>query len=1060
MHNARWRLIVTMTVSVLTLTAHPGALQTPANTGFVRSLSADVPIDTTLAPGGAHTYTFAAAANDFLHIVVEEHGIDVAAAVIGRDAREIVKVESVGDDFAVNTIVAIAPVDGVFSVAVRADSNAWTEGRYRIRLQPLHAATPLDEKRIEAERIFLRARRLRLTGGAERAEALPELPRAVALFQELGDADATVKSLIEETWLEYVLGRPATYETARRTLDSARAGGGAALARALYLLALAHERRGEMADSLRLVHEAIEIARALRDRRGEVTLLNQVGVLYGRTGQGEKAIEAMERSLENARITRSRDGEAVALNNLGIAYKNFGDFQRSLDSYNAALPIVESSGNIRNLVLLLNNLGNVLQLLGESSKALTVHLRALDLSRQGLVPLEEARSLNTIGQTYYALGEFERALDYHRQALTIRRQLNDPDAIAASRLGEGRVLLRLGRHQEAEAALREALALNRDIHSEYGEPQVLETLARVKRATNRLAEAVDDARTAVDLSERLRQRITSPELRASFQERAEKSYELLIDLLQDQHAVDPTRNYAAQALIVSERARGRVLLDSMLDAHVDLRAGVDPALLERERTLEKSLNDASTQLSRALASGSGSRETAAAAVERLSGEYRDVQAQIRRASPRYASVTMPEPLDAAAIQEQVVDRDTVLLEFALGEERSWLWAVTNEALTSVPLPPRADIESAARLLHSQLAARQPRKGEKYADYTKRVVLADRAAQAQSRAVSRLLLGGIAPQLNGPWRDKRLVVVSSGVLTYLPFAALPLPDTQDDASRSPVPLISRHELVTVPSASVLAALRRDTGVPQTSAPMVAVLADPVFDTTDPRLRVRGQQGNSAASPSIEARRISEVATRAGLARLPFSREEADSIATLAGSRAVFKATDFRASRTTALSSAVTSARVVHFATHGWLDNEHPDLTGLLLSLVDERGVPRDGLLRLDDIYNLHLNADLVVLSACQTALGREMRGEGLQSLTRAFMYAGAPRVIASLWEVSDIATAGLMKRLYAGILKRGLSPAAALRAAQLEMARDPRWASPYFWSGFVLQGDWTPIDRVH
>jgi CHAT domain-containing protein len=418
---------------------------------------------------------------------------------------------------------------------------------------------------------------------------------------------------------------------------------------------------------------------------------------------------------------------------------------------------------------------------------------------------------------------------------------------------------------------------------------------------------------------------------------------------------------------------------------------------------------------------------------------------------------MPEPLTAAAIQQQVVDRDTVLLEFALGEERSWLWAVTHDAVTTVQLPPRADIDSAARQLHSQLTARQPRKGERYTDYTKRVASADRAAETQSRAMSRLLLGGIAQQLNGEWRDKRLVIVSSGALTYVPFAALPVPDTTGDGGgkRPLVPLISRHEVLTTPSGSVLAAVRRETNVSLASAPLVAVLADPVFDATDPR--VRGQHPNTSVPVTIETRRISEVATRAGLARLPFSREEADAIAALSGRNASFKATDFRASRTTALSSAVTSARVVHFATHGWLDNEHPDLTGLLFSLVDERGVPRDGMLRLDDIYNLHLDADLVVLSACQTALGKEMRGEGLQSLTRAFMYAGAPRVIASLWEVSDVATAELMKRLYAGILTRGLSPAAALRAAQLDIARDPRWASPYFWSGFVLQGDWTPIN---
>ncbi len=189
------------------------------------------------------------------------------------------------------------------------------------------------------------------------------------------------------------------------------------------------------------------------------------------------------------------------------------------------------------------------------------------------------------------------------------------------------------------------------------------------------------------------------------------------------------------------------------------------------------------------------------------------------------------------------------------------------------------------------------------------------------------------------------------------------------------------------------------------------------------------------------------------RLPFSRDEADAITRLAGQKDALRAIDFDASRANALEGSLEDYRIVHFATHGLIDSEQPELSGLILSLVDARGQPQDGLLRLPDIFNMTLKADLVVLSACQTALGQEIRGEGLVGLTRGFMYAGAPRVVASLWQVSDVATAELMKKFYAGMLQRRLPAAAALRAAQRELASDPRWSAPYYWAGFVLQGEW-------
>ena len=166
-----------------------------------------------------------------------------------------------------------------------------------------------------------------------------------------------------------------------------------------------------------------------------------------------------------------------------------------------------------------------------------------------------------------------------------------------------------------------------------------------------------------------------------------------------------------------------------------------------------------------------------------------------------------------------------------------------------------------------------------------------------------------------------------------------------------------------------------------------------------------------------------------------------------------ALNFHASLATVKSPALAEYRIVHFATHGLLDTERPELSAIVLSLVDEQGQPQDGFMRLREIYNLNLPAELVMLSACQTGLGKEIRGEGLVGLTRGFMYAGAARVGTSLWKVDDAATAELMSHFYLAVLKDGKTPAAALRHAQMKMWPQKRWQSPYYWAAFVLQGDW-------
>jgi CHAT domain-containing protein len=347
-------------------------------------------------------------------------------------------------------------------------------------------------------------------------------------------------------------------------------------------------------------------------------------------------------------------------------------------------------------------------------------------------------------------------------------------------------------------------------------------------------------------------------------------------------------------------------------------------------------------------------------------------------------------------------------------------------------PPASDIEAAAKRTYDLLTARnQRRQGETPAARLARVRQADTEYPAAARSVSRMLLGPAAAYME----HRRLLIVAEGMLQYLPFGALPECGTE-------LPLIVNHEIVTAPSASVVALLRQETAERAPASKLLAVLADPVFHRDDPRIAGLRSSHVRPASSGID-----------DFARLRFSRSEAEEISRLADPAATLKALDFDASRETAMNPDLANYRIVHFATHSLLNNEHPELSGVVLSLVDPSGQPQNGFLRLYDIYNLRLGADLVVLSACRTALGQDIKGEGLIGLARGFLHAGAPRVVATLWEVDDRTTEQAMKRFYEGMLGRGERPAEALRLAQVALWKSKGWEAPYYWASFILEGEW-------
>ena len=395
--------------------------------------------------------------------------------------------------------------------------------------------------------------------------------------------------------------------------------------------------------------------------------------------------------------------------------------------------------------------------------------------------------------------------------------------------------------------------------------------------------------------------------------------------------------------------------------------------------------------------------------------------------------------------------------------------MSQTSITSHLLPKRAEIEAATRRVRELLTAPQPRPGDTEAKYQARIKEARESYWPQAAELSRMLLGPAASQLG----KKRLAIVADGALQYIPFAALPAPSPGNDGGRNsgaePQPLFVEHEIVSLPSASTLATLRRETAGRKPAEKSLAVLADPVFTDDDTRVRrdlsnveVKGKT-RSADSDETDigflqmtrsGRETGLTGAEGGFGRLLSTRREATAISTLVPDRERLQALDFEASRTTALKPELGEYRIVHFATHGLLNNIHPELSGIVLSLVDKEGKQQDGFLRLQDIYNLKLPAELVTLSACQTGLGKEIKGEGLIGLTRGFMYAGAPRIVASLWKVDDRATSELMKRFYQGVLgPERLRPAGALRQAQLSIWKQKQWRAPYYWAAFVLQGEW-------
>ena len=830
-------------------------------------------------------------------------------------------------------------------------------------------------------------------------------------------------------------------------------------AEVLIGLGYAFSNVSEPEKALASYKEALDLSKEANDFHMQAATYRGIGNLHTKQGEFQQALTSLFESLKLLDHYEGRLLKARVIAAIGYAYENIGETDRALDYDQQATEMFHDIGNRWGEAELRWDMGHLHFMRGDDEEAINQYEKALVLFTELKMPRFQAQTLRDLGVVYETRGEYDKAIDRLVQSLALIRSGQDQRHKASILTYLGRLQQRLGNPAVARDLYRQALPLTRQAADIPGEAFTLFNQARLELAAGKPQQARPLIERSLRLIENVRNRVLNPNLRAAYVGTIHEYYEVYVDVLMQSAKLDPSGTGVALAFEASEHAHARTFVESLREGRANLSRGVDAELLERQKSLEVALNTKAKRRMQLLAEkNEASAKQLSAELNSLTSQYEQLQVEIQSKNPRYAALTQPQPLTVSQIQQQVLDDDSVLLEYMLGEERSYVWAITRTEISGFELPPRAQIESAARKFRELLTANQPLAKETAQQLQTRLREADAHIPAAAATLGDLLTKPLQHKLG----RKRLIIVPDGVLHSIPFQPLTVASPAGAAtSEERTPLVANHVIVYEPSASALALVLNETRRPAQNA--IAVFANPVFEADDSRVKVRsGGQSNGASEQQDMVRGVFRdlgLSDGKRVPALPASREEAEAIMSLVPWGTGLKAMGFDANRRTASQPELAQYRIIHFATHGFVDYEHPELSGLVLSLVDENGQPQDGYLRLYDIYNLKLSANLVVLSACNTALGKQIKGEGLIGLTRGFMYAGADGVVASLWKVDDDATAALIARFYEAMFVKGLPPAAALREAQLWMSQQERWRAPYFWAAFIIQGRYDQVQNV-
>jgi CHAT domain-containing protein/Tfp pilus assembly protein PilF len=855
-------------------------------------------------------------------------------------------------------------------------------------------------------------------------------------------------------------------------------------AQSLAELGVAYFQQSDLSEAEKCNDEALKIWRELQDQRGEARTLTSQGEAYMLQDKAEPAASVLRSAETIWRMLGDSTELAKTLIDLNFLAIRQGQWEEALSSLSEAQLIVNDEEAEPYLAgQIAASFGEVYEAYGQLDTALSYFRKAAALYRDSAHDIAAAIDVSSkAGRVLARIGDYVDALKQIEQALQLAQGIDDELRVGLCREDLGRVFLAAGLYEqarqeflrsiihyqrtksrrawaraqtflgqteysqgrlaEASRSYHRALQVFQSIQDYTNEAALCFGLGKVELQQQQLEEAGNHLKRSIALTEQLRENAASKDLRSSFLASVHDRYETYVEWLMQLHARQPEQGFDILAFEASESGRARSLLDSLRDYERELRQVAKPALLLEEEKLQKEEQQLLDKRSKLQSEGGAheAREKVESELIQIRARYETLEAEINTTA-KFKNLMRPAPLGVAEIKRQITDPDTTLLEYSLGSQESYLWVITPEGLTTYILPGKNTIENVARKLADLLAKPQTEPGQ------------EAELEAAIKTLSRLILAPVAGKLH----SSRLIIVPDGILQYVPFQILTV------SSDVKEPLVADFEIVNSPSASTLAVVQQENISRPSATKLIAAFGDPVFSSNyslKGLTATRGQTGEVDLGSQQHTQAGEDAAEEtfdpAKLQPLFFAKRELNELRKLAPADESAIYSDFAATRDNLRKLDLGQFRILHLATHGLLNARQPELSGLVLSLVDRDGHPVSGFVGLSDIYNLSAQVDLVVLSACRTALGKEVRGEGLVGLTRGFMYAGASSVVASLWKVDDEATAELMKRFYSNMLQSGMTPASALRAAQNSIRQEPQWHSPYYWAAFTLQGEYRHV----
>ncbi len=995
-----------------------------------------------------HVYEINMKPDEFIFIEFIQDGVDIQIKMVSPTGEEFNYDHQLGIK-GLENFLFVSKLPGRHKLIVSQANQEVEPGKYNFKLVDFRSATKQDMVRYEGVKALWEGK---IKMESEKSEllkkGLEDLEKASLRLKEANDLWHLSLAKNYTGNILYILGN---YAEAKKVYDE-----GMAITKPLKdvdlesnildSLSLIAVRESRIEDGINYENKAIDMVELEGDVLKKAYLLNNKANLLKDFFEVDEAIKCLEESVEIQKRYGKKRELAISLVNLGNVESAKTSYEKAINTSLEAIklgkkysPVAATYGNIvaaRTYSAINDNdtalkyaldaqalaqeigddnaknvnsleLGNIYNFQGDINKAFGFYNEVISKTT---VPITKLKALNSLGSLYLKEGNLTEARKAFEEALKIAHEKNLQYFVGLSLCSLGKLSLSEKKYVESENLFQKSLA----IYDQIGIPELqtenLFSLAKLFLEENKLEEAEKTIQKCINLSESIRNNFLVTDFKLYYFSQLKDYYDLYIQILLKKYSLTKNDNELKLAFLTSEKSKARLLSETIISNHVESKLS---SLDFQKNKLNLSIAQFRREKLALISKGKYEPDE----LKRIDTKLADLKAQYETLQKNLSADINLINLDFNFLETQSKFSETTVLEYQVGTNGAWVFVLTDGKINYFSLPNYQDINKNIRAIH------RLEKQEKAINFY--------------RNISDIVLKPIDPKLI----KSNLIIIPDGALSYLPWAALPVND-----SEKPKFLVENNEIVLLPSLSLLAI--KDASK-RLNSENVLVVSDPVFSLDDERM----QSANIVAKNNNQEESILEISARAlnlrsGEQRLPFTKVESDTIKTIYPEASVL--TGFDANMINLTGYAGKHLRIIHMATHGIINTQAPELSSLRLSSFTKTGERIKGFLTLSDIYDLDLSADIIILSACESGLGKDIKGEGVMSFSRAFLATGSSNVISTLWKIDDQFASIFMKDFYKNLKDNPTDVVGALKRTQNKFINDPTWGNPFYWGAFTIQ----------